>query len=66
MALDLTERQVQNNYILSSEPILIVPDFKIFVYTAVHVIVSFSVSFSLLCFLFLFIGIPKARWDAKK
>ena len=33
---------------------------------AVHVILSFSTSFSLLGFLFLFIGIPKAGWDAKK
>ena len=34
--------------------------------TAVHVIISFPVSFSLLCFLVLFIAIPKAGWDAKK
>ena len=34
--------------------------------TAVHVMISFSSSFLLLCFLFPVIGIPKARRDAKK
>ena len=36
-----------------------------FLCAAVHVIMSFSASFSLLCFHFIFIGIPQAEWEAK-
>ena len=40
-------------------------DFTISLCTAVHVIISFCSSFPLLCFLFPFNGIAKARLDAK-
>ena len=45
---------------------LIVSDFTLSVYTAAHVIISFSESLSLLYFVFLLIDIPMARWDVKK
>ena len=51
--------------LLRPEMSLIVTDFTNFS-MAVHVIISFLVSFWLICFLFLFIGIPKAAWDAMK
>ena len=40
--------------------------YNFWVHTAVHVIISCSASFWLLCFLFIFNGIPKAGWNAKK
>ena len=50
-----------------AEASLIVPDFSIFVYTAVLVIISFSASFSLLFFFAnLFLGFPPCLGDAIK
>ena len=40
--------------------------FPWFLYTAVHVIIYFTASFLLLCFLFQFIDIPQEGWDGKK
>ena len=47
------------------EASLMIPDLTIFC-MAVHIIISFLVSFLHLSFLFLLIGAPKAGWDAKK
>ena len=49
-----------------SEASQIVPGLRIFVGTAVHVIMSFEASFLLLCFPFLFIGIPNEERETKQ
>ena len=48
-----------------SEASLIVPILP-FLCKAVHVIITFLASFTLLYFLFLFIRIPQKGWDTKK